>query len=78
VPCGDGHAQNAYGLPVFLLTPLRQMRAPCLHTGAAVPDASDTGVGGNETGGVVLVVEPVVDKGATLYAAPSILLVATI
>jgi len=54
------------------------MRAPCLHVGAAVPDASDTGVGGEETGGLVLVVESVVDKGATLYAAPNSLLVATI
>ena len=54
------------------------MRAPCLHVGAAVPDASDTGVGGNETGGFVFVVEPVVDKGATLYAAAIILFVATI
>ena len=54
------------------------MRAPCLHVGAAVPDASDTGVGGNDTGGFVFVVEPVVDKGATLYAAPSILFVAAI
>jgi len=54
------------------------MRAPCLHVGAAVPDASDTGVGGEETGGLVLVVESVVDKGATLYAAPIILLTDTI
>ena len=54
------------------------MRAPCLHVGAAVPDASETGVGGEETGGIVFVVELVVDKGATLYAAASILLVAAI
>ena len=54
------------------------MRAPCLHVGAAVPDTSDTGVGGEETGGLVLAVESVVDKGATLYAAPSILLTDTI
>ncbi len=54
------------------------MRAPCLHVGAAVPDASDTGVGGKEDGGVVFVVEFVVDKGATLYAAASILFVAAI
>ena len=78
VPCGVGHAQNAYGLPVVLLVPLLKIRAPCLHVGAAVPDTSDTGLGGEESGGVVFVVEFVVDKGATLYAAASILLVAAI
>lgn len=53
---------------MFLLTPLRQILAPCLHVGAAVPDASETGVGGEESGGVVLGVELGVDKGATVYA----------
>jgi hypothetical protein len=51
------------------------MRAPCLHVGAAVPDASETGLGGDDSGGFVFVVEFVVDKGSTLYAAPIILLV---
>lgn len=78
VPCGVGHAQNAYGLPVDLLVPLRQILAPCLQVGAAVPDASETGVGGKETGGVVLGVELVVDKGSTVYACAIFLLVAAI
>ena len=65
VPCGVGHAQNAYGFPVVLLVPLRKILAPCLHVGAAVPDASETWLGGEESGGVVLVVELGVDKGAT-------------
>jgi len=39
------------------------IRAPCLHVGAAVPERSETGVGGKEGEGVVLGVELDVDKG---------------
>lgn len=66
MPCGDGHAQNAYGFPLALLIPSRQIRGPCLHTGDAVPDAGDTWVGGEDTKGFVPIVELVVDKGASV------------
>jgi hypothetical protein len=49
-----------------------------LHVGDAVPDTSETCVGGEESGGVVLVVEDGVDKGATLYAPAINLAVAAI
>jgi len=43
--------------------PERYILAPCLQVGDAVPEASETGVGGEDGGGVVFVVEVGVDKG---------------
>ena len=47
------------------------IRAPCLHVGAAVLEASTAGVGGDKGGGVVFVVVVGVDKGIAVYATPT-------